>query len=85
MNRAHHAMVDGVSSVDILTLLLDPDPEGFTPEPPADGWRPRPEPSNWQLIRPMLWNFRPAVAVGADQDARGLANAPPPVDRACSS
>jgi diacylglycerol O-acyltransferase len=57
VNRAHHAMVDGVSSVDILTLLLDPNPEGYTPEPPADGWQPRPEPSNWQLIRPSLWNF----------------------------
>ena len=59
VNRAHHAMVDGVSSVDILALLLDPDPEGYTPEPPADGWKPRPEPSSWDLIRPVLWNFHP--------------------------
>jgi WS/DGAT/MGAT family acyltransferase len=58
VNRAHHAMVDGVSSVDILSLLLDPDPEGYTPEQPAGEWQPRPEPSNWQLIRPVLWNFR---------------------------
>jgi WS/DGAT/MGAT family acyltransferase len=61
VNRAHHAMVDGVSSLDILTLLLDTTPEGFTPEPPAEEWRPRPEPSNWQLIRPMLWDFRTAA------------------------
>jgi diacylglycerol O-acyltransferase / wax synthase len=60
VNRAHHAMVDGVSSVDILSLLLDPDPEGYQPEPPGDGWRPRPEPTSWQLIRPLLWNIRPA-------------------------
>ena len=58
VNRAHHAMVDGVSSVDILSLLLDPNPEGYTPEPPANGWQPRPEPSNWQLIRPILWDLR---------------------------
>jgi WS/DGAT/MGAT family acyltransferase len=61
VNRAHHAMVDGVSSVDILTLLLDTTPEGFTPEPPREEWKPRPEPSNWQLIRPMLWDFRAAA------------------------
>jgi len=61
VNRAHHAMVDGVSSVDILTLLLDTTPEGFTPEPPPEEWKPRPEPSNWQLIRPMLWDFRAAA------------------------
>ena len=60
VNRAHHAMVDGVSSVDILTLLLDTTPEAFTPEP-ADEWKPRPAPSDWQLIRPMLWNLSPAA------------------------
>ncbi|MEO8744269.1 MAG: wax ester/triacylglycerol synthase family O-acyltransferase [Candidatus Dormibacter sp.] len=58
VNRAHHAMVDGVSSVDILSLLLDPNPEGYTPEPPPDGWQPRRAPSSWQLIRPLLWNIR---------------------------
>ncbi len=57
VNRAHHAMVDGVSSVDILTLLLDTTPETFTPEPGND-WKPRPAPSDWQLIRPVLWNLR---------------------------
>jgi diacylglycerol O-acyltransferase / wax synthase len=62
VNRAHHAMVDGVSSVDILTLLLDADPEGYSPDPPATPWTPRPMPTNWDLIRPMLWN------VGARHD-----------------
>ena len=56
VNRAHHAMVDGVSSVDILTLLLDVTPESYTPEPPTDAWVPRPAPTSWQLVRPMLWN-----------------------------
>ena len=56
VNRAHHAMVDGVSSVDILTLLLDVTPESYTPEPPdVDVW-PRAAPTSWQLIRPILWN-----------------------------
>jgi diacylglycerol O-acyltransferase / wax synthase len=56
VNRAHHAMVDGVSSVDILTLLLDITPETYTPEPPDQQWAPRTAPTSWQLIRPMLWN-----------------------------
>jgi diacylglycerol O-acyltransferase len=64
VNRAHHAMVDGVSSVDILTLLLDPTPEGFTPDPPGEDWKPRAAPSHWQLIRPVLWN------VGAAREER---------------
>jgi diacylglycerol O-acyltransferase / wax synthase len=58
VNRAHHAMVDGVSSLDIITLLLDTTPEAFSPEPPAGVWKPRPEPSDWQLIKPLLWNLR---------------------------
>ena len=56
VNRAHHAMLDGVSSVDILTLLLDATPESYTPDPPAGAWSPRPAPTSWQLLRPMLWN-----------------------------
>ncbi|HEV2035945.1 MAG TPA: wax ester/triacylglycerol synthase family O-acyltransferase [Candidatus Dormibacteraeota bacterium] len=56
VNRAHHAMVDGVSSVDILTLLLDLTPETYTPEQPKEAWEPRGAPTNWQLIRPLLWN-----------------------------
>jgi diacylglycerol O-acyltransferase / wax synthase len=56
VNRAHHAMVDGVSSVDILTLLVDTTPETYTPEPPDGEWTPRTAPTSWQLIRPMLWN-----------------------------
>jgi diacylglycerol O-acyltransferase / wax synthase len=58
VNRAHHAMVDGVSSVDILTLLLDAAPESFKPDPPAEPWKARPAPSNWQLIKPLLWNIK---------------------------
>ena len=56
VNRAHHAMVDGVSTVDILTLLLDTTPETYTPEQPKEAWEPRGAPTSWQLIRPLLWN-----------------------------
>jgi WS/DGAT/MGAT family acyltransferase len=56
VNRAHHAMVDGVSTVDILTLLLDVTPESYTPDPPDHEWKPRAAPTDWQLVKPMLWN-----------------------------
>jgi len=58
VNRAHHAMVDGVSSVDILTLLLDADPDAYRPGEPVPPWRPRPVPTNWQLVKPLLWDVR---------------------------
>jgi diacylglycerol O-acyltransferase / wax synthase len=56
VNRAHHAMVDGVSTVDILTLLLDTTQDIYTPDPPEQEWKPRAAPTRWQLIRPVLWN-----------------------------
>jgi WS/DGAT/MGAT family acyltransferase len=59
VNRAHHAMVDGVSSVDIITLLLDTSEEIYRPDPPEGEWIPRTAPTRWQLIRPVLWNVGP--------------------------
>jgi diacylglycerol O-acyltransferase len=48
ITKTHHAMVDGVSAVDIATLILDLEP---TPrEIPDDAWVPRPEPSGLSLV-----------------------------------
>jgi WS/DGAT/MGAT family acyltransferase len=48
ITKSHHAMVDGISAVDIGTLLLDVSP---TPrEDPTDDWVPRPEPSRLALV-----------------------------------
>ncbi|HLM09554.1 MAG TPA: wax ester/triacylglycerol synthase family O-acyltransferase [Thermoleophilaceae bacterium] len=49
ISKTHHALVDGVSGVDIATVLFDLQP---TPaEPPAsDGWTPAPEPSGVELV-----------------------------------
>jgi WS/DGAT/MGAT family acyltransferase len=48
ITKTHHAMVDGISAVDIGTLILDIEP---TPrETPDDRWVPRSEPSRFGLI-----------------------------------
>ncbi len=48
ISKTHHALVDGVSGVDIATVLFDvaPVPE---PTPPEREWAPRPEPSSVEL------------------------------------
>ena len=48
ITKTHHAMVDGVSAVDIGTVILDLEP---TPrEVPEDDWRPRPAPGALRLV-----------------------------------
>jgi len=49
LTKTHHASVDGISGVDIGTVLFDlePAPE---PAPAEDGWRPQPTPSGAKLI-----------------------------------
>jgi diacylglycerol O-acyltransferase / wax synthase len=48
INKTHHALVDGVSGVDITTVLFDTSP---TPTPiGAEGWTPSVEPSDAQLV-----------------------------------
>ena len=49
ISKTHHALVDGISGVDIATVLFDLDPD--PPEPdPAPPWFPRPEPSAAALL-----------------------------------
>jgi diacylglycerol O-acyltransferase / wax synthase len=46
--KTHHALVDGVSGVDLATVLFDLAPVA---EPqPQDPWQPRPEPTNAELL-----------------------------------
>jgi diacylglycerol O-acyltransferase len=47
ISKIHHCMVDGMSSVDLLNVLLKPEPS--THFEPAPRWIPRPAPSSWEL------------------------------------
>ena len=40
LSKTHHALVDGVSALDVGTLLVDPNPEGTEMELPARQWEP---------------------------------------------
>ncbi|HEY5052907.1 MAG TPA: wax ester/triacylglycerol synthase family O-acyltransferase [Solirubrobacterales bacterium] len=49
LTKTHHAMVDGISGVDIGTVLFDLEPN--PPAPPAeDDWVPQAEPSTTELV-----------------------------------
>jgi diacylglycerol O-acyltransferase / wax synthase len=46
--KTHHCMIDGISGVDIATVLLDPEPR--TEIPPPVPWTPRPQPAWFELL-----------------------------------
>lgn len=47
--KSHHAMIDGVSGVDIGTVIFDVTPDA-EPIVPREEWKPRPLPSNLNLL-----------------------------------
>jgi diacylglycerol O-acyltransferase / wax synthase len=47
--KTHHALVDGVSGVDLTTVLFDTEREP-APVPEEDAWVPSPEPSDVQVL-----------------------------------
>ncbi len=68
VTKSHHCLVDGVSGVDITTVLFDATPDPETPPESAPTWIARPEPSRAQLLGEALVEraTRPAeIARGA--------------------
>ena len=50
VGKTHHAMVDGVSGVDITTVLFDMEKDPIDPPRPPERWVPKPEPNGVQLL-----------------------------------
>ena len=48
IGKTHHAMVDGVSGVDLMSVLFDLSPDVVNPEPPP--WEPQPTPGTVDLL-----------------------------------
>jgi WS/DGAT/MGAT family acyltransferase len=50
ISKTHHALVDGISGVDLATVLFDANPVPVGLTPPVRPWEPHPEPSEAQLF-----------------------------------
>jgi len=74
VTKTHHCMVDGVSTVDLMTGLLDREPQAEAGEP-VD-WIPRPAPSTFELARDAVRD-RVASALSLTQQLTGTLQAPP--------
>jgi len=49
--KIHHAMIDGMSGVDLTMVLHDLTPDAEPPTPPATPWQPRPLPDPITLLQ----------------------------------
>jgi WS/DGAT/MGAT family acyltransferase len=54
LSKTHHSLVDGVSGVDIATVLFDTSPDPMPVAPPENAWVPRPLPTGAQLLADAL-------------------------------
>jgi diacylglycerol O-acyltransferase / wax synthase len=54
LSKTHHALVDGVSGVDIATVLFDASPDPMPIAPPEQEWVARPLPTPPQLLADAL-------------------------------
>jgi WS/DGAT/MGAT family acyltransferase len=50
MLKTHHAAIDGVSGMQLITALHDVDPRAEPPPAPAEPWEPDPIPPHWELM-----------------------------------
>jgi diacylglycerol O-acyltransferase / wax synthase len=75
LGKTHHALVDGVSGVDITTVLFDASPEPAPVSAPDRRWTPGPPPSRTQLLADALLERATVPAEGA-RAVRALTRGP---------
>ncbi len=80
IGKTHHALVDGVSGVDITTVLFDTQPEPAPTAPPERPWAAKPPPGRAQLLAEALVE-RATDPAEAYRAARSLVRAPRRVAR----
>jgi WS/DGAT/MGAT family acyltransferase len=73
--KTHHALVDGISGVDITTVLFDTDPEPAPTARPATPWIAKPLPGSAKLLGEALLE-RATVPAEMTRGARALLRTP---------
>ncbi len=72
VSKTHHSVVDGVSGVDLATVIFDAAPEGPAPHhgTELEPWRPRPSPTSAEMA---VAGIRDVVVTAAEAATRALA------------
>ena len=83
IQKTHHALVDGVSGVEVATALLDFDRDPGPP-PAARAWTPQPGPTPGRLLIDTVRERVAGAAVVARRAHRAAEDPRPPADRAAT-
>jgi diacylglycerol O-acyltransferase len=78
--KTHHALVDGIAGVDIVTVLFDTSPDPLVPPDAGGRWLPRPMPTQAQLLGEALVE-RATIPAEAARSVRALFRTPRRVAR----
>jgi diacylglycerol O-acyltransferase / wax synthase len=73
--KTHHSLVDGISGMDIVSVLFDTSPDPAAPTDPGDRWLPRPVPSRAQLLGEALVE-RATIPTEVARSARAVLRGP---------
>jgi len=75
ISKTHHALIDGISGVDLMSVMFDTAPEPSVPSAAQTRWLPRPLPSRAQLLGEALLE-RATIPAEMARGARALFRAP---------
>jgi diacylglycerol O-acyltransferase len=75
LSKTHHALVDGITGIDIASVIFDPGPESPPIEPPAGPWVPRPVPTPAQLLAD-AWIERATAPGDVARTVRAVSSGP---------
>lgn len=75
LSKTHHALVDGVSGVDIVSVLFDTSADPVPAAQPSSPWLPRPVPTSTELLAEALLE-RTTIPAEALRGLRHLTRAP---------
>jgi diacylglycerol O-acyltransferase len=64
VSKTHHALIDGISGIDLATVMFDLSPAPAAVPHPDEPWQPRPEPTGPQLVAGGAVGLVKAVAGG---------------------
>jgi len=73
LSKTHHALVDGVSAVDVGAVILDPDPKGTEIEMPEGPWDPQSPRTDRLLVRSLGNRARTPLKLARRATQRALA------------